>query len=71
MTKAGLIDEIHEAFGAVYDMGDGALDVLTEQPEYFKWLDAGHGDDYLLKLDEQQLVLLLEDIQSVVVECAW
>ena len=71
MSNAQLIRKIGKAYGAVYEMGDGALDILTDQPEYRKWLDAGHGDDYLEGLDKVELTALLEDIQSVVEDLAW
>ena len=71
MSNAQLIRKINRSFGAVYEMGDAALDVLTDQPNYRKWLDAGHGDDYLAKLDKVELTALLEDIQSVVEDYAW
>ena len=71
MSNEQLIRKIGKAYGAVYEMGDGALDILTDQPEYRKWLDAGHGDDYLEGLDKLALTALLEDIYLVIEEYAW
>ena len=66
MTKDELIVRVGEAYGAVYELGDYALDILTDQPNYFKWLDAGHGDDYLQQQDVAELELILEDCERVV-----
>ena len=71
MANEKLIRKIQKGFGAVYEMGDDALDALTTMPHYRKWLDTGMTDAHVDGLDKRDLQKLYEEIESVLLDLAW
>jgi hypothetical protein len=64
-----MIEDILEAYLAIYRLGDDGLDALSGCPTYMKWLEEGEMEEgYLEDMDESDLELLLDELEDVIVE---